>query len=72
VRTTLACIPLLIWCLVSLRLAERMPLHSTARSAAWLAVTIAVGAVVFWLASALLRSDERLTLWGMLPWRRSR
>ena len=72
VRTTIACIPLLIWCLLSLQLADRMSLHSTTRLAGWLAVTIGIGAVVFWVTSALLRSDERLALWGMLPWSRSR
>jgi hypothetical protein len=49
-----------------------MSLHSTTRLAGWLAVTIGIGAVVFWVTSALLRSDERLALWGMLPWSRSR
>ncbi len=71
-RTVLACIPLLIWCVVSLRLAERMPLQSTGRLAGWLALTIGVGAVVFWGTSALARSSERAALWGMLPSRRSR
>jgi putative peptidoglycan lipid II flippase len=70
-RTAVACLPLLVWCLLSLRLAERMPLHTTARLAGWLAVTIGIGAVAFWVTSALLRSTERLALWGMLPWRRS-
>jgi putative peptidoglycan lipid II flippase len=71
-RTALACVPLLVWCLGSLHLADRMPLHTTGRLALWLAVTIAAGALVFWMSSALLRSTERTTLWGMLPSRRAR
>jgi putative peptidoglycan lipid II flippase len=71
-RTALACVPLLVWCLGSLQLADRMPLHTTGRLALWLAVTIAAGALVFWMSSALLRSTERTTLWGMLPSRRAR
>jgi putative peptidoglycan lipid II flippase len=72
VRTTLACVPLLVWCLASRRLAEGMPLQTTAREAVWLAATIGAGALVFWASSALLRSPERRTLWGMLPWSRAR
>jgi putative peptidoglycan lipid II flippase len=71
-RTVLACIPLLIWCLVSLRLADAMALHTTGRLAVWLAVTIAVGAVLFLGASALAGSPERAALRGMLPSRRAR
>jgi putative peptidoglycan lipid II flippase len=71
-RTALACIPLLIWCLVSLRLADGLPLHTTARLAGWLTVTIGVGAVVFLGTSVLVGSPERAALWGMLPSRRSR
>jgi putative peptidoglycan lipid II flippase len=71
-RTGLACAPLLLWCLVALRLAEHLSLHSTWRLGGWLTVTIAVGAVVFLATSALLRSPERVALWGMLPGRRRR
>jgi hypothetical protein len=49
-----------------------MPLHTTARLAGWLAVTIGIGAGVFWGASALVGSSERVALLGMLPSRRSR
>jgi len=38
----------------------------------WLGATIGVGAVLFWAASAALRSPERVVLWGMLPSRRTR
>jgi len=65
VRTTLACLPLLLWCVAALGLADRLPVHTTGRLVIWLAVTIGVGALVFALASALLRSPERLVLWGM-------
>jgi putative peptidoglycan lipid II flippase len=71
-RTTLASVPLLLWCLLALQLAQRLPLHGSVRLGTWLALTIAVGAVVFWVASALARSSERLVLWGMLPTHRSR
>jgi putative peptidoglycan lipid II flippase len=71
-RTILACVPLLLWCLLSLRLADAVPLRSTAGLAGWLALTIGVGAIVFWGTSALLGSSERVALWGMLPSRRSR
>ena len=43
-----------------------------AQEAAWLAVTIAGGAVVFLGASTLLGSPERATLLGVLPSRRRR
>ena len=72
VRTVLACLPLLLWCVAALRLADRLPVHTTGRLAVWLAVTIGVGAIVFAMTSVLLRSPERLVLWGMLPSRRRR
>ena len=71
-RTTLACLPLLVWCVLSLRIAEALALHTTTRTAVWLGATIGVGAVLFWAASAALRSPERVALWGMLPSRRTR
>jgi putative peptidoglycan lipid II flippase len=72
VRTGVACIPLLLWCLLALGVAEGLSLHTTWRLAAWLAVTIGVGAAVFVVASVVLRSPERVALWGMLPFRRRR
>jgi putative peptidoglycan lipid II flippase len=71
-RTAAACVPLALWCVAALRLAEGLPRHGTWSLAVGLGVTIAVGAVVFWLATALLRSPERSALWGMLPSRRRR
>jgi hypothetical protein len=56
----------------ALHLADRLPVHTTGRLALWLAVTIGVGAIVFAMTSVLLRSPERLVLWGMLPSRRRR
>jgi putative peptidoglycan lipid II flippase len=72
VRTTVASVPLLLWCLAGLRLAERLPLHTTGRLAGWLTVTVVGGAAVFAMTSVLLRSPERVALWGMLPSRRGR
>jgi putative peptidoglycan lipid II flippase len=73
VRTAAACVPLAAWCaLAPVVAAAAGPLTTTAALAAWLALTIAVGAAVFWGASALLGSPERAALWGMLPGRRSR
>jgi putative peptidoglycan lipid II flippase len=71
-RTVLASIPLLLWCVVAERTGDHLPLHTTGRLAAWLAITIVGGAGAFGLASALLRSPERVVLWGMLPSRRRR
>jgi hypothetical protein len=71
-RTAVACVPLLVWCVVALRVGEHLALDTTVRVVIWLGVTIGVGAVVFWAASALVRAPERVTLWGMLPGRRSR
>jgi putative peptidoglycan lipid II flippase len=71
-RTTVGSVPLLLWCLAALRLAERLPLHTTGRLAGWLTVTVGVGAAVFAMTSVLLRSPERRALWGMLPSRRGR
>jgi putative peptidoglycan lipid II flippase len=72
VRTGLASVPLLLWCVVAQRTGAHLPLHTTGRLAGWLAVTIVVGAVAFGLASVLLRSPEPVVLWGMLPSRRRR
>jgi putative peptidoglycan lipid II flippase len=71
-RTAVACVPLLAWCVGALYLAGHLPLQTTVRLAAWLAATIAVGAVVFATTSLLLGSPERVALWGMLPSRRRR
>jgi putative peptidoglycan lipid II flippase len=71
-RTAVACVPLLAWCLGALSIGGHLPLQTTARLAIWLAATIAIGAVVFAATSLLLRSPERVALWGMLPSRRRR
>jgi putative peptidoglycan lipid II flippase len=67
VRTLAASAPLALWC-VLLRFVA--PAGGFAQEAAWLAVTVAGGAVVFLVASTLLGSPERATLLGMLPSRR--
>jgi len=72
VRTAVACLPLLLWCLAATRLAERLPLHSTMRLGLWLVLVVAVGTAVFVMTSVLQRSPERQALWGMLPRRRTR
>jgi hypothetical protein len=69
-RTAVSCVPLVLWCLLSVRLADVG--GSLTRQAVWLGVAIGGGAVVFIATSALLRSPERIVLWGMLPLRRSR
>jgi putative peptidoglycan lipid II flippase len=71
-RTAVACVPLGLWCLLAVRLVDHLSVDTTWRLAVWLGVTIGVGAVVFWLTSVLLRSPERVALWGMLPSRRRR
>jgi putative peptidoglycan lipid II flippase len=69
-RTSLACGPLALWCWLAGRIAGTG--DSLAYQAAWLAVAIAGGAALFVASSVLLRSPERIALWGMLPSRRSR
>lgn len=71
-RTGLACVPLAVWCLLSLAGAPALALTTTGRLAAWLTLTIAGGAALFFVTSALLGSPERATLGGMLPRRRAR
>jgi putative peptidoglycan lipid II flippase len=71
-RTALASVPLAAWCALVLTLPPTRPPASPGPLAAWLALTIIGGALVFWGASALLGSSERTVLWGMLPGRRAR
>jgi len=68
-RTGAACVPLAVWCVLLARVSGG---GSLVREATWLAITITGGAVVFLAASAALKSPERIALWGMLPWRRTR
>jgi putative peptidoglycan lipid II flippase len=67
-RTGAAAVPLAAWCWLAL------PILGVRRGLAvdvsLLAVTIAVGALVFWLASAALRSPERGALGRLRPGRR--
>jgi len=63
VRTTLASLPLAALCWLAL---AWWPAHpSFVIDAAWLAVTMAVGAAVFWAASAALGISERTALVGL-------
>src|SRR6266850_512079 len=63
VRTTLASLPLAALCWLAL---AWWPAHpSFVIDAAWLAVTMAVGAGVFWAASAALGISERTALVGL-------
>jgi peptidoglycan biosynthesis protein MviN/MurJ (putative lipid II flippase) len=59
-RTLLASLPLGVLCWVAVALWPARP--SFAIDAAWLAATIAVGAGVFWAASAALGISERTAL----------
>jgi putative peptidoglycan lipid II flippase len=71
-RTAVACLPLLLWCVAAVRLADRLALHSTLSLGLWLVVVVSVGTAVFVMTSVLQRSPERQALWGMLPTRRTR
>jgi putative peptidoglycan lipid II flippase len=70
VRTGVACVPLALWCVLLTRLGGDG--GAFANQLLWLAAAIGGGAVVFIVASAVLRSPERVALWGMLPTRRRR
>lgn len=69
-RTTLACVPLAVWCAVVM---SRWP-HAAGHGlqALWLVGTMSGGALVFWMAAALVRAPERAALVRMLPGRRVR
>jgi putative peptidoglycan lipid II flippase len=67
-RTLIACIPVAAWCALLLAL---WPGGSSTRSdLAIVALGVTGGAVVFWLASALLRAPERAAFGAILPHRR--
>ena len=67
-RTSLACVPLALWCVLVMRLAGTG--GGLVREAIWLTVAIVGGTAVFVAGSAALGSPERVALWGMLPHRR--
>ena len=67
-RTSLACVPLALWCVLVMRLAGTG--GGLVREAMWLTVAIVGGTAVFVAGSAALGSPERVALWGMLPHRR--
>ena len=64
-RTLLAALPLAVWCLLGARLLA--PRRGVAVDAALLVGVMAVGAVVYWLASVAVGSPERAQLSRMLP-----
>jgi putative peptidoglycan lipid II flippase len=67
-RTCAAAVPLAAWCWVALpTLGVRRGLIL---DVTWLSATIAGGAIVFWVASALVRSPERAMLRRLIPLRR--
>jgi len=66
-RTLVASAALAGWCAACLGLWPAPA--SRVLDAAWLAVAILGGTVVFWIASALLRAPERLALMRLAPWR---
>ncbi len=66
-RTCAASALLGAWCVLVARLFP--PAAGLARGGAWLAVTIGIGAAIYWIASGILRASEREVLAGLLPWR---
>jgi putative peptidoglycan lipid II flippase len=61
-RTLAAALPLPFWCWANLWLTRPAPRDPVWLHAAWLGYVVAGGALLFWLASTLLRSPERRTL----------
>lgn len=67
-RTTAACVPVAAWCAVLLAI---WPHAGGARAdLGILALAVAGGTAIFWLASAVLGAPERLALEAILPRRR--
>jgi putative peptidoglycan lipid II flippase len=71
-RTLAAAAPLALWCWLAVRLTLPPRAAGTAAAAGWLAVVVAGGIAVFWLAAAAVRAPERAALARLLPWRRPR
>ncbi len=65
-RTSVAGLALALWC--GLVRGYWPPAATLGTDAAWLGAAVAGGAIVFWSASALVRSRERVLLFGTLPW----
>jgi putative peptidoglycan lipid II flippase len=68
VRTVLACIPVAAWCVALL--AFRPVAEGTRGDLALVALGVGGGAVLFWVATALLHAPERAALAAILPRRR--
>jgi len=71
-RTLVASLAPALWCGVNLWATYPAARASVWLHAAWLVYAIAGGALVFWLASALLGCPERRALLGILPRGRTR
>jgi putative peptidoglycan lipid II flippase len=69
-RSVAAAVPVAAWCLVGVTLLA--PRRGVVMDATLLLGVIAGGAVVFWLASVVVRSPERAALSRMLPGRGAR
>ncbi|MBM3219831.1 MAG: murein biosynthesis integral membrane protein MurJ [Candidatus Rokubacteria bacterium] len=67
-RTLVACVPVAVWC-VALR-AVAPPPPTLRGDLGVVALGVVVGALIFWIASALLRAPERAALAAILPRRR--
>jgi putative peptidoglycan lipid II flippase len=67
-RTLIACVPLAAWCALLLALSPGGP--GARGDLAIVALGVTGGAVVFWLASALVGAPERTALAAILPRRR--
>ena len=69
-RTAAAAVPMAAWCLMMLPLLAVK--RGIALDAGLLVAVIAIGGGLFWLASVMLRSPERLALSRVLPGRGTR
>lgn len=69
-RTAVASAPLAGWCALAMSRWPHGARHGV--QALWLLGTIIVGALVFWIAAALVRAPERAALLRLLPGRRRR
>ncbi len=69
-RTAAACVPLALWCVLARWLLPADAAFAT--QAGWLALTVGAGAVLFWIASAVLGCPERVALRRVLPSREPR
>jgi putative peptidoglycan lipid II flippase len=71
-RITVACVPLLAWCVAASVFTEPRRGAPLWLGGAWLGGVILVGGLLFVGATVVIGSPEREALMRMLPWRRSR